>query len=318
MLLRSKIVEPLSMKNRLTQKIATELNSNITGVKLWVSSDGTFNNVTQLGTAQPFGATASLSDLSSTTITTSGTSYYVSLDLGSSTGTVSATIAQTTDITASNIISTFSVPAALSSGPVALPVELGNFTAISDDSSATLTWHTSTEANNYGFDVERKQIRNSTRLPDGQDFEIRNWVKIGFVQGNGTSNAPHTYSFTDEAVAAGRYAYRLKQIDNNGAFKYYGEAEVVIAAPAKFSLGSNFPNPFNPSTMIRFSIPQSCSVTLKVYDMLGKQVASLADGDLGAGTFSVTWNAERAPSGVYFYRLNADSFSATKKLMLTR
>ncbi len=92
-----------------------------------------------------------------------------------------------------------------------------------------------------------------------------------------------------------------------------GEAE-----PLTFALGQNYPNPFNPSTQIQFSIPQSCSVTLKVYDVLGKEVASLVAGDLGAGAHSVTWNAEKIPSGVYFYRLQAGAFSETKKLVLLK
>lgn len=88
--------------------------------------------------------------------------------------------------------------------------------------------------------------------------------------------------------------------------------------PATFSLDQNYPNPFNPATTIKFGIPTFSFVTLKVYDLLGKEVATLVHEPLNAGGYTVEFNAGGLASGVYFYRIQSGSFSATKKLMLVR
>lgn len=90
------------------------------------------------------------------------------------------------------------------------------------------------------------------------------------------------------------------------------------ALPLSFSLGQNFPNPFNPSTKISFDIPESGMTTLAVYDLLGRQVAVLASGFLPAGTHARVFNAEHLPSGVYVYLLRSGSFQATKRLMVVK
>jgi len=88
--------------------------------------------------------------------------------------------------------------------------------------------------------------------------------------------------------------------------------------PTKFALNQNYPNPFNPSTTITFSVPERSQVTLKVYDLLGKEVATLANGIKSAQTYTVTFNAANLPSGVYFYKLTAGSYSSVKKLLLLK
>jgi len=88
--------------------------------------------------------------------------------------------------------------------------------------------------------------------------------------------------------------------------------------PTEYYLNQNYPNPFNPSTQIEFSIPQSSHVILKVYDLLGKEIAILVNGTREAGTYSTTWNAQNCPSGVYFYRLTSGSYTMTKKLVLMK
>jgi hypothetical protein len=93
---------------------------------------------------------------------------------------------------------------------------------------------------------------------------------------------------------------------------------VIIEVPFIFTLGQNFPNPFNPSTQIDFSIPRSSHVTLKIYDVLGKEVATLVEGARVAGTYTATWNAQNYPSGIYFYRFKAGSYTMTRKLILLR
>jgi hypothetical protein len=88
--------------------------------------------------------------------------------------------------------------------------------------------------------------------------------------------------------------------------------------PMRFSLSQNFPNPFNPSTTISFTLPSKSFVSLKVFDMLGREVATIISEIMTEGTYSRQWNAGNKPSGVYFYCLQTDSFTETKKLVLVK
>jgi hypothetical protein len=88
--------------------------------------------------------------------------------------------------------------------------------------------------------------------------------------------------------------------------------------PSVFSLEQNYPNPFNPTTHFRFSLPEKGFASLTVYDVLGKEIAMVANHEFSAGTYDVPWNASGLPSGVYFYRLQTKNFSETKKLVLTK
>jgi rhamnogalacturonyl hydrolase YesR len=191
----------------------------------------------------------------------------------------------------------------------AVPVELTSFAATVTNASATLNWKTATEANNYGFDVERRTVGETA---NGK------WEKAGFVAGNGTSAIAHSYSYTDANVSAGTYAYRLKQIDNDGAYIYSSEAEVTIAVPKVFALNQNYPNPFNPSTVICYQLPVAGPVSLKVYDVIGREVATLVNETKEAGSYDVTFNATKLASGVYFYRMNAGSYTSVKKLLVMK
>ncbi len=191
-----------------------------------------------------------------------------------------------------------------------LPVELVSFTATSNRMNADLRWSTATEVNNYGFEVERRQSAD--------------WSKVGFVAGAGTSNSPRDYSYTDNNLSSGRYTYRLKQVDNNGAFSYHGSVEVVITetATTSFALSQNYPNPFNPSTQIQYSLEKTAQVSLKVYNVLGNEVATLVNGRQEAGSYTVPFNSNKVTpslsSGVYLYRLEAGSFVSTKRLILMK
>ena len=80
----------------------------------------------------------------------------------------------------------------------------------------------------------------------------------------------------------------------------------------------NYPNPFNPSTTIEFSLPRAGYITLRIYSVLGEEVANLSEGDHAPGTFKATWDASGMPSGVYFYRLTAGEYVQTRKMVLMR
>ncbi len=92
----------------------------------------------------------------------------------------------------------------------------------------------------------------------------------------------------------------------------------TTAVPLEFKLGQNYPNPFNPTTVIEYAIPRGEFVSLIVYNPLGEEVANLVNGISPAGVHSVTFDAERLPSGVYFYRLVAGTFTETKKLVVIK
>jgi len=199
--------------------------------------------------------------------------------------------------------------------PTIVPVELTSFTAdVNNNNNIVLKWTTATEINNRGFEVERKQILPAESIND--------WEAIGFVNGNGTSTISHSYLYKDNNVAAGKYLYRLKQIDYDGSFEYSYAVEVKTGITELFSLEQNYPNPFNPSTKINFQIAERGLVTLKVYDLLGKEIAVLVNEEMQAGSYSVEFNANSVegviPSSVYFYKLTSGNFSATKKLILVK
>ncbi|MHC1736592.1 MAG: T9SS type A sorting domain-containing protein [Ignavibacteriaceae bacterium] len=189
---------------------------------------------------------------------------------------------------------------------VPLPVELTSFSAKQSGSNITLNWKTATEVNNYGFEVQ-KSSDNST------------WNKIGVVQGAGNSNSPKEYSYTDKlSNLNGKFYYRLKQMDNDGTISFSKVVEVENLKPSAFNISQNYPNPFNPSTVIKYQIPVDARVSIKVYNVLGNVVATLQNGFQTAGEYSVRVDGSNLASGVYFYKIEAGDFSATKKMLLTK
>ena len=191
-------------------------------------------------------------------------------------------------------------------GMEALPVELSSFVSSINGSNVTLNWSTASEINNSGFDIERSSVSGT-------------WSKVGNVTGNGTSATTHSYTFTDRNLASGNYSYRLKQVDFNGNFEYHNLSnEVIVGIPVKYDLSQNYPNPFNPSTKINYALPTDGQVSIKIFDMAGKEVMSLVNEVKTAGYYSVNFNASNLSSGIYFYSLSAADFTATKKMMLVK
>ena len=192
-----------------------------------------------------------------------------------------------------------------------VPVELTSFTASVNGSAISLQWSTATETNNRGFEIER-------RFDKGE--EISDWQTVGFVSGNGTTSNPTSYTYKDDVkdLFADRYVYRLKQIDFDGTFEYSSEVEVTNIAPTEFAMEQNYPNPFNPSTTIKFSLPQAENVSLKVYNILGSEVATLLNGTVEAGSYDIQFDASNLSSGVYLYELRAGNFTQIKKMNLIK
>jgi photosystem II stability/assembly factor-like uncharacterized protein len=192
---------------------------------------------------------------------------------------------------------------------IPLPVELTAFNACQKENSIVLQWNTATEMNNYGFEVERRAVKN-----DGS--AAANWEKIGFVSGYGTRNSPYKYSYTDENPPPGRSVYRLKQLDNTGEFTYSQSIELDFGiVPATVELSQNYPNPFNPSTTFMFSIPEDGTVTLKIFNIAGCEVKELVHGILRAGNHRIVWSPETIAAGIYVYRLHYGDKILSKKLI---
>ncbi|MFZ4619904.1 MAG: LamG-like jellyroll fold domain-containing protein [Bacteroidota bacterium] len=202
-----------------------------------------------------------------------------------------------------------------------LPVELTSFSASVSASTVTLRWNTATEVNNHGFEVERKKLihRPNGSLNQSTDESIDQWTEVSFVSGNGTSNVQHEYSYSDRSISAGTYAFRLKQIDRDGKISYSQEIEaVVLSAPHAFELQQNYPNPFNPSTSITFNLRERGHTTLKVYDVIGREAATLTNGVMDAGMHTVQFNAASLASGMYLYKLTSGSDVQIKRMILLK
>jgi hypothetical protein len=186
-----------------------------------------------------------------------------------------------------------------------VPVELSSFVYNLSGNDVNLTWVTASETNNQGFEIERST--NSG-----------NFEKIGYVSGNGTSSQIHTYNYSDKALTAGNYSYRLKQVDFDGSANYTDAVLVTISGNMSFALNQNYPNPFNPTTNISFQLPSESKVSLKVYNSLGMEVATLINSDLSAGSHSVDFSASNLASGIYYYKLQAGDFTSIKKMTILK
>jgi hypothetical protein len=180
----------------------------------------------------------------------------------------------------------------------ALPVMITEFSSYIKTDNVTLKWITASERNNEGFRIERKNIKSENPV----------WINVGTVKGAGNSNTATRYSFEDTKVQSGKYNYRIRQVDNNGNYKYFNLISVVeIGVPSKYNLSQNYPNPFNPTTKINYELPKDSKVNISVFDILGREVMSLVNQEQKAGYYSITTDAKNLASGTYFYRLIAKS-----------
>lgn len=192
-----------------------------------------------------------------------------------------------------------------------LPVTLSSFTSSVKLNSVTLNWSTASEINNKGFEIERKEINSN------------GYTKVGFVDGNGTTNQVKNYSFTDSKLNSGKYSYRIKQVDFNGNFEYFSlNSGIEISTPKKFNLSQNYPNPFNPTTKIDYEIPADSKVQITIYDISGKEVMQVVNEQQKAGFYTAQFNAAKLSSGTYFYKLSLNGANGsevlTKKMTLIK
>ena len=196
-----------------------------------------------------------------------------------------------------------------------LPVQLASFVGrLLPSGVVHLEWRTATELNNYGFEVERTQD-----APGSTDTDRKSWARVGFVGGAGASNSPRDYAFDDQNAPTGMWSYRLKQIDRDGRVEYSSAVDVEIAVPKLLTLSQNYPDPFNPTTRMDFTIPEDGFVSLKVFGVLGREVATLVSEDRKAGSlYHATFDGSSLPSGVYFSRLEHGNRTLIRKLLLLK
>ena len=139
------------------------------------------------------------------------------------------------------------------------------------------------------------------------------WSSRGFIP-----SIIETYNTVGDMGAiwvGGPTPYRLYYDGYNLATRINNNQSEI---PQVYSLGQNYPNPFNPTTKIDFSIPKNGSVTLKIFDMVGKEIETIIDKEMNAGNYTVDFNAARLSSGTYFYKLTSGSFTETKKMILVK
>ncbi len=214
------------------------------------------------------------------------------------------------DVCATNIYinGTFSGGGTICSG--ALPVTLVSFESRITKNDVRLIWVTENEINNSGFDIERKKGEG-------------NWQKILFVQGNGNTKGQTIYTYDDKKLQSATYKYRLKQIDFNENYEHFNLSnDVIIGKPNVFAMSQNYPNPSNPKSKIDYEIPINGKVTLKIYDILGKEVFLLINETKEAGYYTTEFDGSNLSSGVYFYRIIAEgegkNFNKTLKMILVK
>lgn len=193
-------------------------------------------------------------------------------------------------------------------GGAGIPVELISFTGLQENGCVYLNWQTATEKNNFMFEIQRK-------------IEETEWLTIGYKPGTGTTTELKNYEYKDDCygIPGGlKLKYRLKQIDFTGEYEYSSEITIEKLALNTFAIERNYPNPFNSSTTIKYSIPTKADVIIEIIDVLGKRVTLLVNETKNAGMYEAVWSANNVTSGIYFYRIKAGTFTDTKKMILLK
>ena len=188
-----------------------------------------------------------------------------------------------------------------------LPVELTQFRAVAEGATARLAWTTASESGNAGFAVQHR----SDAAGD--------WSRLGFVDGSGTTTVSQSYRFTTAALAPGRHAFRLKQVDVDGTVQYSFPTRVEVRSG--FGLTLEGPNPLSSGEHVRVRLraPHAPSVRLVLYNVLGQRVRTIASaGDGSGGRVRARLSANNLSSGTYVLRVHGASQAATRRLTVVR
>ena len=187
-----------------------------------------------------------------------------------------------------------------------VPVELSAFDAVADGRAVVLSWATSSETNNAGFDVEVSTAGQA-------------WRQLAFVDGYGTTSEAQSYRFRAEGLAAGTYRFRLRQVDLDGQATIAAETEVAIGVEGAFEVSAVGPNPMRDAAALTVSVAQAQAVRVSLYDVLGRLVATPFDGALEAGTSArVALDASALAPGLYVVRVAGETFAETQRVTVAR
>jgi hypothetical protein len=188
----------------------------------------------------------------------------------------------------------------------ATPITLSSFSAKVEKGKLVITWETASETNNAAFIV------------------YRNDEALARIEGAGTTSKSQKYTFVDDTVIPGvTYTYVLADVDYANKETKYEDQKLDITIPEKntpmtFTLNANYPNPFNPSTSIDYTVAETQNINLSIFNMKGEKVTTLFDGERSAGHYSQTWNAVNVQSGVYLLRARSAGQVRTQKLLLLK
>jgi hypothetical protein len=185
----------------------------------------------------------------------------------------------------------------------ALPVELAEFDATTDGTEAVLTWRTASETNSAGFAVEHKR--------EDQD----SWTELAYKEGAGTTTDPQRYRYRTTALEPGGHTFRLRQVDLDGSSTYSKKITAEVGLSGTHRVSAVTPNPVRTHGTVSITVRTQQTVRAVVYNTLGQRVTVLHDGPLparDARTFAV---GDALPSGVYFLRVEGESFTTTKKFV---
>lgn len=202
-------------------------------------------------------------------------------------------------------------------GEASLPVELFSFTAVTVEGGIILKWTTQSEVNNLGFNIYRS-------LKEGEGYTK---INEKLIEGAGTSSVAHSYTYKDKRLLNDTtYWYKIEDMSLTGKGTMHGPISITTKSepvPTVFKLSQSYPNPFNPTTTIRYQLPEKSLVNLKIYNILGQLIRTLVDDEKAAGYYTIQWDGrddsgKTVGSGIYFYRLEAGSFIQTRKALFLR
>lgn len=194
-----------------------------------------------------------------------------------------------------------------------LPVELTRFAATVDEEAVVFTWQTASETDNAGFEVQHASPVASQRTATTA------WEHVAFVEGAGTTREPQSYRHRVEGLEAGTHRFRLKQVDFDGTFEYSDAVEVTVALAEPYRMGTIYPNPARERAALELAVQEAQRVRAEVFDVLGRRVQVVYDGELAAHrTHRLAIEGRSLPSGLYLVRLAGEGFTATQRLTVVR
>ncbi|OQC45596.1 MAG: hypothetical protein BWX60_00617 [Candidatus Marinimicrobia bacterium ADurb.Bin030] len=199
-----------------------------------------------------------------------------------------------------------------------LPVSLTSFSAQSRNQSVVLSWTTESEIENLGFIIQK-------RLPESGDWLlVADYTTCEALAGHGSTSEAHEYSYTDAAVVPGAtYLYRLGDVDYKGKVIWHKEVEVKVEAenaqvPLVFGLKPAYPNPFNPSVTIPYSLTEDGQMSLKIYNLRGQLVETLVSAYALKGAYSINWQPVNLSAGVYLVHLESGKKTNMQKVVFVK